>query len=200
MAADPSVYDPAREPYGTGGGQHDLRHGIDPRVMGRALDETSRRPGDGRDHRQHGPGTDVRRTAWPPPSQGPLPAALPDDFNLFTALDELDAWAVEYARAEEELARARGAYKRAKRDYELNAARARRIARANPVERGRRTSDDISAEVVEATHEPDGPYDRYLSAETDLDVATTAYFAAAKQMDRLEVHCRAAGRSSSRST
>jgi hypothetical protein len=178
MSVDPSVYDPAREPFA---------EGIDRRVLA----DPHRPAGD---HRQQGPGSDVRRAAWPPPSQGPLPAELPPDFSLFTALDELDAWRVAYDAAETELAEARRQFKRQKREYELQQALARRTARQNPNERGRRTDGDISAEVVEATHQPGGPYDQYLEAETRLEVATTAYFAAAKQIDALEVHVRAAGR------
>lgn len=136
--------------------------------------------------RMFGPQGDVRTAAWPPLSQGPLP--VDHGITIGTALDEMDAWAIQYHRAETAVEAAREKYRRAKIVYELEAAKARRRARANPVERGRRTADDISAEVVEATHQPDGPYDRYLAAETELEVAITAYFAAAKQMDRCKVH------------
>lgn len=155
---------------------------IDDRIMRRVDPET----GEILEGRMFGRQGDVRTAAWPPMTQGPLP--VDHGVTIATALDEMDAWAVQYHRAENALAEARAGYRAAKRAYELAAAKARRRARANPTERGRRTAEDISAEVVEATHQPDGPYDRYLTAESTLEIATTAYFAAAKQMDRCKAH------------
>lgn len=133
---------------------------------------------------------DTRHGTWPPRSKGPLPTV--EDLNIATALDELDAWAVEYDREVERFKQAKRAHAAAVRTYELEAAKARRKARQNPTERGRRTSGDIDAEVVEATHAPGGPYDRLLAAETEVDVAKTALFAAKDQMMRMQVHISAA--------
>lgn len=189
--APPTDEEMAREPFGPST--------IDPRVVGRELDPTTgevrpRRAGPPGDHRRLGPGDDVRNAAWPPPTQGPLPEQIPPDFHVGTALDELDVWAVEYQRAENELRDARVEAKRTKREYELAKAKARRIARASPTEKGRRTAEDITSEVVEETHQPGGPYDRMVDAETRVENATTAYFAAAKEMDRCDTHVRAARR------
>lgn len=137
------------------------------------------------------PGPDTRTTPWPPRTQVPVPD-IPVDVNIATALDELDAWAIAYDAAMSDYADARRRLAAAKRIYELEAAKARRVARANPTERGRRTASDIDAEVVEATHQPDGPYDRYATAEADAEVSRTAMFAAKDQMMRLQVHCAAA--------
>lgn len=179
---DLNRYDPSREPFA---------EGIDPRVLGRALDPTTGELRGGRDSRTHGAGSDVRRSAWPPPSRGPLPDQLPEDWHVVTALDELDAWAIEHDRATTAFVDVRREYGKAKDAYLLAKAQARRRARASPTERGRRTSADIDHEVDESTSH-DGTLGRWLDAEAELDVATTLIFRAKDQMHRLDAHIRAA--------
>lgn len=175
-----------------------LPSGIDPRVMAQGLaprnvDRATGEVRGGRDSRQQGAGTDVRRAAWPPPSRGPLPQELPEDWHVVTALDELDAWAIEHDRATTAFVEVRREYARAKDAYLLAKAKARRAARQSPTERGRRTSADIDHEVDESTSE-DGTLGRWLDAEAELDVATTLIFRAKDQMNRLDAHVRAASK------
>jgi len=177
-------YDPSREPFA---------EGIDPRVMGRALDTTTGEVTGRRDSRTYGAGSDVRRAPWPPPSRGPLPDELPEDWNVSTALDELDAWAIEHDRATTSFVSVRREYAKAKDAYLVSKAKARRTARQTPTERGRRTSDDITSEVDEITSK-DGTLTTWLNAEAELDVATTLIFRAKDQMNRLDSHIRAASK------
>lgn len=121
---------------------------------------------------------------WPPRTRGPLPADYLRrfDINPVTCLDEMDLWAAEldwWVTAYEE---ARKTYGKMKHAYELAGAKARRVARQNPLERGRRTSGDIDNEVIEATADE---YATFLDAEAALDVAKTKMFAAKDQIERL---------------
>lgn len=125
------------------------------------------------------------RIPWPPRTSGPLPRGWQTNFadvNVVTALDELDIWAAELDRQADLYARSRRAYGLAKGRYELECAKARRVARSNPVERGRRTAADIDGEVVEAVH---AEHVLYLDAESEMEVAKTLMFAARDQMERL---------------
>ncbi|MFN2346030.1 MAG: hypothetical protein ABR616_09990 [Dermatophilaceae bacterium] len=183
---DPAVYDPRREPF--------AEPGIDPRVVGRAL-AAGANPATGErlDQRTHGPGADVSRRPWPPPSRGPLPPpdAIPDDLNIFTAQDEIDAWAHEHDAATNLLARHRRALAGDDDDdgIEIKVMRARarhrRVARANPTERGRRTSADIDAEVDEnLANDPN--YHRKLDLEASVEIALGRLFRAKDNIHRLQ--------------
>lgn len=162
---------------------------IDPATGETRPPSSSRRTIPNRQQEQHHP--DARLAPWPPLSKGPLPEIEPD-LNIVTALDELDAWAHAHEESVADWKVAKRRYAQAKRKYELAAARARRRARQEPTERGRRTSGDIDGEVVERTHGEGESYNEFLDAEADLDIAKTAMFAARDQMDRLRTHISAA--------
>jgi hypothetical protein len=172
-------YDPAREPYATG---------IDPRILNRATGEVER---------PFGPHGDVSRVAWPPKSRGPLPRDLPPDLTVETANDEIDAWAWEHDDATETLARLRSELSMTSPDgvesVEIQVMKAkamyRRQARANPTERGRRTSEDITAEVDEALA-MDPAYRRKLDLETSIQIALDRLFRARDNVNRLESYVR----------
>lgn len=176
---DPRVYDPAREPFADG-----------PRPVPVPS---------GRDRRDGGPGVDVSRRRWPPPSRGPLPPAdrIPPDLNIFTAHDEVDAWAHEHDAATTALEDVR----RRRADLQIEVMKARmkyrRIARANPAERGRRTADDIAAEVDEAlANNPS--FIALEHATVELEVQTGRLFRARDNVNRLEAYVRSLPRVSDR--
>ena len=171
-------YDASREPFA---------EGIDPRVLGRALDPTT-----GEVSPPHHP--DARLAPWPPRSKGPLPpaASIPPDVNIATSLDELDLWAHELDRVETLWEQARRELAKLRdRDARVRAP-ARRVARQNPVERGRRTAGDIDSEVEEAAIK-DGVHSELLNVEAEVDVYTSRMFNAKDQMRRLTKHIDAAG-------
>lgn len=188
---DLARYDPTREPFADG---------IDGRVMGRALatpPDVDPETGEViHDRRQQGVGPDVSRAPWPPPSSGPLPPrdtldAL--DLNIFTAQDEIDAWAHEHDHATETLSRLRSELAMTAPDgtdaveiLVMKArARYRRVARANPAERGRRTSADIDEEVNENLAK-DANYQRKLDLETGIEIALARLFRAKDNINRLQ--------------
>jgi len=113
------------------------------------------------DHAARPPLYDTSTVAWPPRTRGPLPPqdSLPPDLNIGTAQDEADAWAHEHDWVTTELSRVRVLlsgdpddpdYQSLESRLVLERAKARRTARANPAERGRRTAGDIDTEVEEA--------------------------------------------------
>ena len=192
MTHPPGV-DLSREPFADG---------IDPRVMGRALAVPPNvDPDTGEilhDRRQQGPGADVSRSPWPPPSGGPLPPreTLRDlDLNIFTAQDEIDAWAHEHDRATNMLIAVRRLLvgeedtEGVEEEYARLRAHYRREARKSPVERGRRTSEDITEEVTESliAH---GVWRRVERLRNEVDEATTRLFRAKDNIARLDAYVR----------
>jgi hypothetical protein len=175
-------YDPAREPFAD--------PGIDPRVMGRALAGVDTTTGEIHD---------TSRRAWPPRSKGPLPPPdhLPPDLNIFTAQDEIDAWAHEHDAVTTALASAREVRDAAEIDYLRERAKARRRARANPTERGRRTSEDITSEVDEALI-GGGWMQARLDADTQIEILTGRLFRAKDNIARLDSYIRSLPRVSDR--
>ena len=196
MRDDLDRYDPRREPFAA---EHAaIESGIDTRVMGRELARPGPRvdPETGEimhDRRQQGPGTDVSRAPWPPPSNGPLPPAdaIPDDLNVFTAQDEIDAWAHEHDDATNTLARLRrelagdGQHDGAEIEYLRERAKARRTARSKPTERGRRTASDIDEEVNESLIDA-GVLHRKLDLEASIEIALGRLFRAKDNIARLQ--------------
>jgi len=185
----PTDYDPRREPF--------AEPGIDPRIMGRALDPTTGEiaPPPGRPYQP-----DTSRTAWPPRSRGPLPPreAIPPDLNIGTAQDEVDAWAHEHDHVTNELARVRVLLAGDPDDPDapslerrliLARAQARREARRNPNERGRRTDSDITAEVEEAL-ERDGVLGQHRALTAYQDTLTGRLFRAKDNIARLDSYIR----------
>lgn len=168
---DPRVYDPSREPFADG-----------------PQDRPVPLPYDRRDG---SPGADVSLRRWPPPSRGPLPPPdrIPPDLNIGTAHDEIDAWAHEHDAATTALEDIR----RRRADLQIEVMKARmkyrRIARANPGERGRRTADDIAAEVDEALAN-DPTYIALEHANVDLDIQTGRLFRAKDNVARLDAYVR----------
>ena len=167
---DPRVFDPSREPYG----DVDTDTG------------EIRRP-------------DVSRRVWPPRSGGPLPPPdrIPPDLNIFTAQDEIDAWAHEHDAATTALE----AIRRERADLQIEVMKAkmkyRRIARANPTERGRRTSDDIRDEVDEAlAKDPD--YRALEHCTVELEIQMGRLFRAKDNVARLDSYVRSLPRVSDR--
>lgn len=189
MSAHPHDVDLTREPFAD-------PPGIDPRVMARGLDpatgeipnrtpasETRRVGPDGRLF----PGGDVRTGPWPPRTGGPLPPAdrLPPDLNITTAYDEMDAWAHEHNAATNELETIR----RERTDVQISVMKARmkyrRMARASPTERGRRTADDIKAEVDESLAS-DPMFIRIEHLDVELEVQLARLFRAKDNISRLD--------------
>jgi nucleotide-binding universal stress UspA family protein len=184
-----------------GGAQHDLRHGIDPRVFDPSREPFAAPPGvdpstgvindRGRE--------DVTRRPWPPRSGGPLPPAerIPPDLNIFTAQDEIDAWAHEHDAATTALESIR----RRRADLQIEVMKARmkyrRVARANPVERGRRTADDIAAEVDEALAN-DPQFVELEHATVELETQMGRLFRAKDNIARLDSYVRSLPRVSDR--
>lgn len=174
-----------------------MSEGIDQRILDAGLPYTP--PASARDRRQAGPGGDASASAWPPPSNGPLPPpdSLPPDLNIFTAQDEIDAWAHEHDQATEETARlrvelngdpTRGVEGAAVRYYRER-AQARRQARASPTERGRRTAQDIDEEVNEALI-ASGAMQEKLRLESAIDNALARLFRAKENVARLDSYVR----------
>ena len=138
---------------------------------------------------------DASVAPWPPRTRGPLPADLPPDLNIATAHDEIDAWAVEHDRQTERLARLRrnltgtateeGVEVRYLRERSV----ARRLARANPTERGRRTQSDIDAEVDERLVDSGVAHER-LRLHSEIEVATSMLFRAKENIARLTAYVR----------
>lgn len=176
-----------------------MTEGIHPAVIGRHLAGVDRATGeiaDGSPDRRNTTGRDdASARPWPPPSRGPLPPgdSLPPDLNIYTAQDEIDAWAWEHDHVTEELARVRVLLSGDPDDPDapslegmlnLKRAEARRKARANPIERGRRTSEDISAEVDEAL-ERDGIAGRHRTMAAYVDTLMGRLFKARDNQNRL---------------
>lgn len=165
--------------------------GIDPRVLRDQLAAPHDRRGTtGRD--------DVSARPWPPPSRGPLPPAdsLPPDLQIGSAQDEADAWAVEHDVATELLARLRrelnsgvDGQEAVEIQYLRARSKARRIARASPTERGRRTAADIDEEVTEALLDA-GVLARKLDLEASIEIALGRLFRARDNISRLENYVR----------
>lgn len=140
---------------------------------------------------------DTSARPWPPPSRGPLPPAdsLPPDLNAFTAQDEVDMWAHEHDHATELLARLRrdlagdSTTDGIEIEFLRQRSKARRVARASPVERGRRTSADIDAEVEE-TLINSGILARKLDVEASIEIALSRLFRAKENVARLENYIR----------
>lgn len=159
------------------------------------------------DRRRRGPGDNVAHGPWPPPSRGPLPPpeSIPDDLNIFTAQDEIDAWAHEHDRMTERIARLRRLLSgRVGQDddcvearYLRERAAARRAARASPVERGRRTSADIDEEVNEALL-GSRILQQKMALEAELDTALQRLFRARDNISRLDAYVRSLPRVSDR--
>lgn len=170
---DRRIYDPRREPF------------ADEPPPG-PLSQVRRH-----DRRDGGPGADISRRRWPPPSRGPLPPSdrIPPDLNIFTAHDEVDAWSHEHDAATTALEDVR--HRRADLQIEVMKARMkyRRVARANPAERGRRTADDIAAEVDEALAN-DPSYVALEHATVELEVQTGRLFRAKDNIARLDGYVR----------
>ena len=193
MIQHPPGADLSREPFADG---------IDPRVIGRALASSQGVDPDTGEHlhdaRTRGPGPDVSRSPWPPPSGGPLPPTetLRDlDLNIFTAQDEIDAWAHEHDRATNKLIAVRwllvgeGDAEGVEEEYARKRADFRRQARKSPVERGRRTSEDITEEVTESLI-ADGVWRRAERLRNGVDEATTRLFRAKDNISRLDAYVR----------
>ena len=200
MTKHPPGVDLSREPFAD--------DGIDTRVLGQSLARNFD-PDTGEilhDRRQRGPGADVSRSAWPPPSGGPLPPreTLRDlDLNIFTAQDEIDAWAHEHDRATNALIAVRrllvgeGDTEGVEEEYARLRAHYRRQARKSPVERGRRTAEDITEEVTELliAH---GVWRRVERLRNEVDEATTRLFRAKDNISRLDAYVRSLPRVSDR--
>jgi hypothetical protein len=169
---DPRVFDPTREPY-------PAPANIDPTTgeIDRSTPASTSRPVGG------------PSTGWPPRSRGPLPPAdrLPPDLNIGTATDEVDAWAHEHDAATTALEGIR----RQRADAQIDVMKARmkyrRMARANPTERGRRTQDDIKDEVEEAlAKDPDYVRAEHLTVE--LEIQLGRLFRAKDNIARLDAY------------
>lgn len=184
-AAAPTSYDPDREPFAPG---------IDPRVMGRALDPST---GEVTDRPYQ---ADTATSPWPPRSRGPLPPpeSIPPDLNIYTAQDEIDAWAHEHDHVTNELARVRTLLAgdpedpdadSVERRLTMKRAEARRQARRNPTERGRRTAQDIDTEVDEAL-EKDGIAGKHRALAAYQDNLTGRLFRAKDNVHRLQQYVR----------
>lgn len=175
-AAHPHDVDLSREPYGG-----DV--GIDPRLYS----NVDRRTGEIRDRCPRAERHTYLPAAWPPRSGGPLPPKdrIPPDLNIGTATDEIDAWAHEHDAATTALEVAR----RERTNVQIEVMKARmkyrRIARANPKERGRRTDTDINAEVDEALAS-DPQYIRLQELETEIEIQTGRLFRAKDNQYRLD--------------
>ena len=188
-ATPPTHYDPAREPYAP-------PEGIDPRVLNRGLDPAT---GEVSPRQQYEP--DASTSAWPPRSRGPLPPkdSIPPDLNIFTAQDEIDAWAHEHNYVTNELARVRALLSgdpeaehggdSLERRLTLARAEARREARKSPTERGRRTAQDIDEEVAEAL-ERDGIAGQVRALTAYQDTLTGRLFKAKDNIARLDSYVR----------
>lgn len=185
-----------------------VEQGIHPQVIGRELahphDTVDRATGEIRDRRHTIGGNDAAARPWPPPSRGPLPPTegLPPDLNIFTAQDEIDAWAHEHDYVTEELARVRVILSGdptdpTRRSLEgtliLRRAEERRKARASPTERGRRTSEDISTEVEEAL-ELDGIAGQHRTLVAYMDTLMGRLFKAKDNQERLHRYVGTLGR------
>lgn len=174
-----------------------LASAVDPRIYGRAVDTGEVLASV--DRRDHSLG-DVAARRWPPPSRGPLPPAdrIPPDLNIFTAHDEVDAWAHEHDAATTALE----AIRRRRADLQIEVMKAkmkhRRVARANPTERGRRTADDIAAEVDEALAN-DPAYVALEHATVELEIQTGRLFRAKDNIARLDSFLRSLPKVSDRS-
>jgi hypothetical protein len=166
---DPRVFDPSREPFaGT----------VDPEtgeILERRAPASERRTVGG------------PSTGWPPRSRGPLPPAdrIPPDLNIGTATDEIDAWAHEHDAATTALERIRRERTEAQLEVMKARMKYRRIARANPAERGRRTADDIKDEVDEALAS-DPQFVRLEQLEDELETQTGRLFRAKDNIARLD--------------
>lgn len=204
MTQHPPDVDLSREPFADPGG-------IDTRVLGRALAAPSGvDPDTGEilhDQRSHGPGSDISQQRWPPPSRGPLPpaASIPDDLNIFTAQDEIDAWAHEHDLATNKLAAVRRllhgdpdtADESVEEEYARKRADFRRRARQSPTEKGRRTSADIDEEVTERLID-DGVWRRRERLRNAADEALGRLFRAKDNIARLDSYVRSLPRVSDR--
>ena len=191
MTAHPADVDMSREPFG-----------IDPRVMGREVDMTT--------GEVVGPRSETRMfgrdgradTGWPPLSNGPRPPseAIPPDLNIGTAQDEIDAWAHEHDLVTGKLAEIRlllegdpenPGHRSLKGRLILKRAEARRNARSNPKERGRRTETDITVEVDEALeNDPDGIAAQVRALEAHQETLTSRLFKARDNIHRLDAYIR----------
>ena len=202
MMQHPAGVDLSREPFAD--------DGIDQRVFGQALARNFD-PDTGEilhDQRHHGPGPDVSQAPWPPPSRGPLPprSSIPDDLNIFTAQDEIDAWAHEHDLATNMLAAVRRilhgdpddpAGEGIEEEYARKRADFRRRARQSPTEKGRRTSADIDEEVTERLI-TDGVYRRRERVRNEADEALGRLFRARDNISRLDSYVRSLPRVSDR--
>lgn len=189
MSAHPSDVDMTREPFG---GEE-----IDPRVLGRRLDPTTGEIVGPRSERRMF-GADGRAdTGWPPLSRGPLPPRdrIPPDLNIGTAQDEIDAWAHEHDAATTELERVRRDRTEAQIEVMKARMKYRRIARQNPKERGRRTSDDIKDEVDEALAS-DPQYLQMQRLEVELETQMGRLFRAKDNIARLDAYVKSLPRPS----
>lgn len=178
-----------------------MTEGIHPHVMGRHLAGVDRDTGeitDGPDRRNTTGRDDASARPWPPPSRGPLPPgdSLPPDLNIYTAQDEIDAWAHEHDAATERLAALRAELNRGtdtedavEIQYLRARSKARRVARASPTERGRRTAADIDGEVEEALI-ASGILARRLDLESSIEIALGRLFRAKDNVNRLENYIR----------
>ena len=140
-----------------------------------------------RDPRLFGARSDVRTLGALPMSGGPLPPRdrIPAELNIGTALDEQVAWAHEHDRATNELELLREQLVGVEIAVMKARAKARRVARANPTARGRRTSGDIDAEVEEVLASLDD-YHRKLDLETGVEVQMGRLFRAKDNLNRLQ--------------
>jgi len=193
MTHPPDV-DMSREPFAD--------DGIDDRVLGRGLaapEGVDPDTGEILDRRVYGPGSDVSKQKWPPPSRGPLPPreSIPDDLNIFTAQDEVDAWAHEHDRATNKLAAVRRLLhgdpdtreEGIEEEYARKRARFRRLARQSPTEKGRRTTADIDEEVNERLIE-DGVWRDRERLRNEADEALGRLFRAKDNIARLDSYVR----------
>lgn len=167
--------------------------GIDPRILDRHVDvETGEITG----RRMFGDEGRAGST-WPHRSGGPLPdlSRIPPDLNIGNAQDEIDAWAHEHDKATTALEVART--ERSSVQIEVMKARMkyRRMARANPVERGRRTSDDIRDEVDEALAIDPG-YIRLEQLNVEVEIQLGRLFRARDNQHRLDAYIKSLPRTS----
>ena len=202
MTQHPAGVDLSREPFAD--------DGIDQRVFGQALARNFD-PDTGEilhDQRQHGPGDDVSKQPWPPPSRGPLPPrfSIPEDLNIFTAQDEIDAWAHEHDLATNKLAAVRRLLhgdpeapdiEGIEEEFARKRAGFRRQARQSPTEKGRRTSADIDEEVTERLIN-DGIYRQRERVRNEADEALGRLFRAKDNQARLDAYVRSLPRVSDR--
>ena len=199
-------------PAGVGLSREPFADGIDSRVLGQGMAAPPNvDPETGEiqhDRRRAGPGQDVSTSPWPPPSRGPLPPAesIPDDLNIFTAQDEIDAWAHEHDRASNKLSAVkrllhgdpeRPDEESVEEEYARKRADFRRKARQSPVEKGRRTAADIDEEVTERLI-TDGVYRRRERLRNEADEALNRLFRAKDNIARLDAYVRSLPRVSDR--